>query len=90
MIEANLKNLSIKMNIKKDGTYAAETTGAPGGQGQKDTGKWVKSGTKITFTDSKGQKQEMTLSKDGATISGEPPAGQGPKGLMTITFKKAK
>lgn len=91
MMENQLKNFIVKLAVKKDGTYNSKATGVPGGKkDETEGGKWTSSGSQITFIDSKGSKQLMTLSKDGKTITGDmSPGANLPKGALTVVFSKS-
>ena len=93
--------ISIKLELKKDGTLTIEQTNGAKGKPQTDNGKWTLKGNKITLSglskNDKGPKELMgTVSKDGKSLffdlsdemKKQPTGGfAAPKGSMT--FKRA-
>ncbi len=89
--ESQIASFAVKIDVRKDGTYSAVTTGMPGKKDETELGKWTQSGDKVTFIDPKSSRQSFTISKDGKSLLGDFPSPGGvPAGMLKLVVNRTK
>ena len=89
--ESQIASFTVKLDVRKDGTYTATTVGMPGKKDEKEIGKWTQAGEKVTFIDPKSSRQSFTISKDGKSLLGDFPSPPGlPAGMLKLIVTRSK